>query len=400
LLSIVFRKKAYLGANLHGQQHLESLRAKDKRNTIEKKMDDAQDGSLFMQLPPEMRVEIYSHLFFSTRVTWGRNMYNITKQRIVPAKNIVSRRIAPAPNALALLRTCRQVHLEIGRTWLHQILFSFESAQEMLEKLTDIPLATRALIRHARVSGDHIMLLDEDHEEALCYRTSQMLKILPGLALDRLTILGPCRDPEECYETLDMLVRHGAGWKELYFLAHDSTFLAYKHNRAPFPGGADEERFLRVPQPAGWQRALDERDGHGASVEIYRATSSHPCSVLLQPATRARFAQALPPGKTLKTFGKEVDASLMVPGEREKEVLVVVRREQTVDYVQKEDMLCLEEGHLRLLREWMAACNEARTKQVHADIGERRSLVDYYTHVDEYRWPTAWSFPPEPTYGY
>ncbi|KAJ7364620.1 hypothetical protein DFH08DRAFT_275136 [Mycena albidolilacea] len=357
-------------------------------------MDDAlnlQDGSLFIQLPPEMRVEIYSHLFFSTRVTWGSNIYSLTGQRTVPA-----------PNALALLRTCRQVHLEIGRTWLHQILFSFESAQEMLEKLTDIPPATRALIRHVRVSGDPLMLLDEDDEGVVCYCLSQVFTILPGLALDRLTILGPYRDPEECCEMLDMLVRHGAGWKELYFLAHDSTFLAYKHHLFSFPGGADEERFLRVPQPAGWQRALDERDGDGASVEIYRATSSHPCSVLLQPATRARFAQALPPGKTLKTFSKEVDAFLMVPGEREKEVLVVVRRGKAVDYVQKEDMLCLEEGHLRLLREWKAACysTEARTEQVHADIGERRSLMDHYTHVDEYRWQTAWTVPPDRTYCY
>jgi hypothetical protein len=106
---------------------------------------------------------------------------------------------------------------------------------------------------------------------------------------------------EVCYDTLDMLVRHGVGWKELYFLAYDSTFLAYdstflayEHDSSSFFGGA---RFLRVPKPGNWQRALEERDGatSNASVEIYLATLPHPCSVLLQPATRTRSAQALPP---------------------------------------------------------------------------------------------------------
>ncbi|KAJ7807619.1 hypothetical protein B0H14DRAFT_3152386 [Mycena olivaceomarginata] len=250
------------------------------------------------------------------------------------------------------------------------------------------PPTTRALIRHVRVSGDPLMVYwDRDDEEDVHFRTSQVLNILPGLALDRLTILGPWIS-EVCYDTLGMLVRHGVGWKELYFLAYDSTFFADEHDSSSFVGGAC---FLRVPQPAGWQRAFDERDGNGASVAIYRATSSHSCSVLLQPTTRARFAQALPPGKSLKTFGREADASLMVPGEREKEMLVVVRCGRGVDYVEKEDSPYLAEGDMR---EWMAGRTwaEVRTGQEHAVVGHGEaglSLVNQYTHVDEYRWQTA-----------
>jgi hypothetical protein len=214
---------------------------------------------------------------------------------------------------------------------------------------------------------------------------------LPGLALDRLTILGPWIS-EICYDTLDMLVRNGVGGNELYFLVHDSTFLAHEHDSSSFSGGA---RFLRVPQPGGWQRALEERDGatSNAPVEIYPATSPHPCSILLQPATRARFTQALLPEKILKTLGK---ASLIAPGEREKEVLVVIRRRRGGIRGDGE-LAVLEEGDMK---EWMAGRTwaEVRTGQEQVDVGHGEaglSSVDQYTHVDEYKWQTAWSTSPE-----
>ncbi|KAJ7364590.1 hypothetical protein DFH08DRAFT_950162 [Mycena albidolilacea] len=324
-----------------------------------------------MQLPPEVRVGIYSHLFFSTRVTWAKNI-------------VSSRRIAPAPNALALLRTCRRVHVEIGTTWLHQVLFNFGGPRAMLDKLTIIPNATRALIRHARVFGDPVKIYWNYGD--VSFRTAQVLKLLPELALDRLTILGP-QNPVGCYDTLDMLVRHGAGWKELYYLAHDSTFLAYEHDWFQ-----DQRRYLRMPQPGCWQRAIEERDGatSGASVVIYRATSPHPCSVLLQPATRAPFAQTLPVGKHPKSFGMEADAALTMPGERDKEVLVVVTRGRGVDYAEKEDSPCLEED----MRVWMGGktWSETRTEQ-NADLRGEEAVVDDYICVDDYRWPTSWRDP-------
>ncbi|KAJ7364589.1 hypothetical protein DFH08DRAFT_910584 [Mycena albidolilacea] len=306
------------------------------------------------------QIEIYSHLF-STRVTWGRN--RITGQCTIAA-----------PNTFALLRTCRQVRLEIGRIWLHQILFSFESAQAMLDKLTDIPpRKTRALIRHVRVSGDPLMVYwDRDDGKGVHFRTSQVLNILPGLALDCLTILGPWIS-EVCYDTLDMLVRHGAGWRS-------STFLC---TTLPSSRTSTSTSTIRPCSSAGgWQCALEERDGatSNASVEIYLATSLHPCSVLLQPATRARFTQALPPGKILKTL------ILMAPGEHEKEMLVAIRHSP---YLAEGDM-----------REWMAGRTwaEVRAGQEQVDVGHGEaglSLVDQYTHVDEYRWQTAWSTSPE-----
>ncbi|KAJ7807620.1 hypothetical protein B0H14DRAFT_2609520 [Mycena olivaceomarginata] len=295
-----------------------------------------------MQLPPEIRVEVYSHLFSSTRVTWAKNIHS-------------NKIITPAPNALALLRTCRRVHVEIGTTWLHQVLFCFGGPRAMLDKLTTIPAATRALIRHARVFGDPVDVY-WNHRK-VSFRTSQVLKLLPELALDRLTILGS-QNPPFGYDTLNMLVRHGAGWKELYYLAPHSFLLSYEH----YP--QDHPRYLRMPQPGCWQRVIEERDGttSGASVVIYLATSRHPCSVLLQPAT----------------------GPLRADPARRKEVLVAVTRGRGVDYAEKEDSPYLEED----MREWIGGktWSEMGTEQ-NAYLPEEKAVVDDYICVDDYRWP-------------
>jgi hypothetical protein len=270
----------------------------------------------------------------------------------------------------------------------------------MLDKLANIPAPTRALIRYARVSGDPLMLSWE--EDDVYYRTSQALKLLPGLALDRLTVLGT-RGPEVRYETLDMLVRHGTGWRELHYLSHNSTFLAYEHDWFGAAGDPDERRYLRVPQPAGWQRTLDARDGaaSGASVFIYRATVPRlPCAVL-NPATRAAFAQTLSADRDLLTFGTEQDAALMAPGEREKEVLVVIRRGRGVDYVEKEGSPYLVDGDIRtdMPGKTWKDIKAAQDKLFHDDdddddyfsddeeIEADPPMVDQYIHVDDYVWP-------------
>ncbi|KAJ7747967.1 hypothetical protein DFH07DRAFT_830702 [Mycena maculata] len=235
--------------------------------------------------------------------------------------------------------TTSHLHIEVGETWLQQVFFSFETPEAMLDKLTNIPTATRSLIRHARVSGELLML--SWPEGSVYYRTFQTLKLLPGLALDRLTVLGP-RAREVRYETLDTLVRYGIGWKELYYLSHDSAFLAYEHDWF-------SAVYLRVPQPAGWQRALNTRDGpaSGASVVIYRAITPRSPGAVLHPATRVTFAQTLPAGSDLLTFGKVADSALMAPGEREKEVLVVVKRGGGLDHTEKEGSPYLDDGDIR-----------------------------------------------------
>ncbi|KAJ7724862.1 hypothetical protein B0H16DRAFT_1665957 [Mycena metata] len=332
---------------------------KKNKNLEENKLTlNAQLGSLFMQLPREMRDEIYPHLFFSTRLVWGHRALGRIDQL----------RITSAPNALALLRSCRQVRAEIGNTWLQQVLFVFEDPNSMLDKLANIPTTTLALIRYARISGE---------TDSIYYRTSQALKLLPGLALNRLTILGP-RDHEVSYQTLSMLVRHGAGWKELYYLSHNSAFLAY---------------------PAGWQRALEARDGtnSGASVAIYTANAPRCPGAVLDPATRVAFTQTLPAGCDLDTYGTFEDAALMKHGEREKEVLVVVKRGRGVEYAEKPGLPYLEDGDIREkmpgktwkeIKAALAWSDDEDDDYFGLGVDEREpSMVDKYAHVDDYVWP-------------
>ncbi|KAJ7167600.1 hypothetical protein C8R46DRAFT_1034265 [Mycena filopes] len=331
-----------------------------KKNKKNKRTFNAQAGSLFMQLPPELRYEIYRCLFFSTRL----------------------------------------VHADIGTSWLQQVLFAFEDPDTMLDKFANIPSSTLALIRHARISGDPLML--SWPEDDVYYRTSQALKLLPGLALDRLTVLGS-RIPEVSYQTLSMLVRHGAGWKELYYLSHRSTVLAYKDDPEDWfgvVGDPDQYRYLRVPQPAGWQRALEARDGatSGASVVIYRANAPRRPGAVLDPTTRVAFAQTLPAGRNLRTYGTVEDDELMKDGERDKEILVIVKRGRGVDYAEKKGSPYLEDGDIREAmpnKTW----KEIKTELRHADddddddffsdyeAEEEPSLEEKYNHVDEYVWP-------------
>ncbi|KAJ7167610.1 hypothetical protein C8R46DRAFT_1093566 [Mycena filopes] len=380
------------------------------KKTRRNKKRKAGNEALLLQLPQEMRNEIYAHLFFSTRLASG--LRSITPQR--------SQRITSRSHTLALLRTCRQVYTEIGTSWLQQVLFSFETLSAMLDKLTNIPTATRALIRYVRVCGEPFYFDDV----CITYHVCQALTLLPGLALERLTVLGP-RTREERYKTLDELVRRGAGWRELYYLSYDSTFLAYKHEWFNHNGLYSKE-YLRAPQPAGWRQTLAARDGRasGASVVVYRATeSSRDCpNGVLHPATRAVYAQDVPPARDLPTFGKAEDAELMARGERDKEVLVVVTRGRDVDYVQRAWAPYVEHDIRRALagKTWTQMKAEicrrnadgrqpepvhpfafldtgTYGRQIHPFFGDeaegdgqRPAEVDYYTDVEEYVWPPVY----------
>ena len=136
--------------------------------------------SKFMQLPQEIRDEIYANVFCSTRLAFGeRALGRINSRRVVSSAR---------GTALALLRTCRRTQDEIGVSWLPKVLFHFEDPESLLNKLAIIPITTRKQIRHVRVSGNPLMISWDDDD--VYYRTAQALKLLPGLELDTLTILG------------------------------------------------------------------------------------------------------------------------------------------------------------------------------------------------------------------
>jgi hypothetical protein len=69
------------------------------------------------------------------------------------------------------------------------------------------------------------MLTYEDDD--IFHRLPWALKLLPGLQLDTLTVLGLSYGPRN-YDTLNGLIQHGNGWKELHYISKDSTMLGFE----------------------------------------------------------------------------------------------------------------------------------------------------------------------------
>ncbi|KAK8218650.1 hypothetical protein IWZ01DRAFT_493574 [Phyllosticta capitalensis] len=273
-----------------------------------------QEASKLMQLPQELRNQIYSELFHSTRMTH------------------VSRRSIDPSSHLALLRTCKRIHAEVGDSWLKQVEFRFDDSEAMLDTLANIPTDKLALIRHVRVASKALRILAAD--EGKQYLLHAALQLLPGLQLDRLTVVAGDEMVEMEYKTLDFLIKYSDGWKELNFLSPDSRLLGYKH--APPTG---RFRYSRKPQPSSWQKQLEDLDGShtNPSVAVYRAMSAGPKSSILDPGQRVPFEQNLAQGQTLHEYVYREDPALCSPGELQKEMLVIVKRGKGVDYTQRWD---------------------------------------------------------------
>jgi len=283
----------------------------------------------FTKLPQEMRDEIYHQVFSNTRVAWGRR----------PADRNLAVRFKPAPNALALLRTCRRIRDEIGDTWLGKVLFHFEELEEMLDKLTPLPVQIVSKLRHIRVSGKALTL----HSFPFNYNLSlaSALKLIPSLRLDTLTVFGSLAGRVVAqYESLNKLIRGSSGWKELRYICRFSTILGYAEGSIIWSVPSDN--LLRRPQPSDWQSALNDRDGDSQpSVAIYRSKTvtnyMDPIdSLMINPSNWERYEQPIPGTKEddLK-FGLAADAKITTGDEEHKEVLIIVRRGKAVGYETK-----------------------------------------------------------------
>lgn len=175
-------------------------------------------SSRFLNLPPELRYEIYKFVFSSTILNF---YFRINTNRHKTFKR------------LALLLTCRQVHSEIGSLWVRLALFNFERIDVMMETLAKLPEATLSQVRYARTLGNsailHTPVVDhDDHNDDgfddVSISNSEMvlpwecsitlaMKLLPTLRLRRLTILTPYTG-ELAYKGVEDLVQEGSGWRE------------------------------------------------------------------------------------------------------------------------------------------------------------------------------------------
>ncbi|KAL6410101.1 hypothetical protein AUP68_06512 [Ilyonectria robusta] len=355
--------------------------------------DPQNKSRLFQHLPQELRDKIYSHVFFSTRLAYG--------QRAVDRIDRI--RIKRAPSAFAILQTCRRAKMEIGDTWIGQVIFSFEESKTMLDILTALPPGILSKMRHLRVPGDPLMLSYDNDD--VYYRLASTLRLLPCLRLDTLTVLGPL-PIQVSYDTLNGLISESCGWKELRYISHSSEVLGFARlGLLHSDDEVEEYMYWRKPQPAYWQRVLEDRDGalSRPSVAIYRSTVSGCPGSAMNANTRERFEQKMPEHtETREAFGITEDAGLVADGERGKEIMFIIKRGAEVDYEQKKDSRFIENDIRRDMpgKTWEEIRYECIDRIFSDDdsllsfneYDEGTAEIDAYEDVDEYVWPPLHHF--------
>ncbi|CAK7264642.1 hypothetical protein SEPCBS57363_001180 [Sporothrix epigloea] len=278
---------------------------------------NSQQASQLLALPQEIRDEIYAHVFYSTRLTMGRRITcaptgpsssthtqchhsqnyqhvpNSQGETVQVAQNTfcdhagsrIITHVKPARHTMALFLVCRQITRELVRdnAWIGQVLFNFEDAATMLDVLGGIFSSPeqRSLIREVRVREGGLFVHQQLPAPPLVrspifasgvsspysFRSPAepirqrfpllggLMRLLPGLCLNRLTILPalPCRihKSTRCHnlpgvdayhthmanhpppparlaaphEILAELLYAGSGWKELCYVHHDTAML-------------------------------------------------------------------------------------------------------------------------------------------------------------------------------
>ncbi|RSL41951.1 hypothetical protein CEP54_015657 [Fusarium duplospermum] len=279
-----------------------------------------QKQSMLFRLPQELRLKIYEHLFSSKRLQWH---FRKTSHPMRPEST--------PRQTLALVRTCHRVKDEIGDSWVGQIHLTFRTPEIMLDVLTELPVSTLSKIRHVRVTAEPVLTQPPPvRPQTRFYFISALLKLLPGLRLDTLTIQGT--SPILTFwgsKILDELISRSCGWKELYYITREVTLLGFRH------------RPVRDhPQPENWQRIMDDRDGTETkpSITIYRST--HP---IMDDNTSLAFERDMPDDWTAGvTLGTNLNENLFKTIGDRRGIMVVVKGGLGVDYEEKEGSPLLE----------------------------------------------------------
>ncbi|KAH6709441.1 hypothetical protein BKA61DRAFT_579501 [Leptodontidium sp. MPI-SDFR-AT-0119] len=274
--------------------------------------------TLLLRLPVEIRLKIYHDVFSSVSLTF-----------MEPNSPAPETDLSQTPNALSLLLACQQIHSETKHVWLNRVSFEFHNLEIMMNTFSKLPDSILSQIRHVLLAKASILILPtSDLPYGRLFTLASIFKLLPTMSLDVLTAIG-MSDGEDSYLTLNDLVKYGTGWKELRFATAQSSMLGFEN------GEQSQSWVQRMPQPGAWKEEILCRDGveTGPSVEIYRSTEANGgIAAVLGTATRRTFEQAEPYDVTL--FGKEEDSQLMAEGEKEKGLLVVVRRGKGVNFAQ------------------------------------------------------------------
>ncbi len=357
------------------------------------------ESSFFQILPQEIRDHVYTQLFSSTRFIIHERLRGPLGASLYSTPDVRC-----APNGLALLLTCHRAWFEIGGSWVRHVLFSFETITAMLDTLTILPRHILSNIRHLRVNGDSFSIYVPG-QFTTTYPIASAFKLLPGLQLDQLTVLGG-HAGQINYQALDSLIREGSGWKTLRYLCRTSEVLGFPSDRVikQLVITRRLQDMWRKPQPRHWQSVLEHRDGatSAPSVTVYRAKETAVYQSVLQASKWERFEQKpRDSGLGWQPGQFPADPRLAAKDEQRKEMMVVVKRGDGVDYQEKEGSPFLQSDMRRDYPDvtWDMLWDFRYGRFVsgrdpslppvyewpHPEWGDR-AVDDVYEDVDEYRW--------------
>ena len=240
------------------------------------------------------------------------------------------------------------------------------------------------------------MLQPIGDDDDVYYRLVWALKLLPGLRLDKLTVLGTSGG-EVAYDTLEGLIKYGNGWRELHFIAPNSAMLGFARMNM-FPAKPD----WRKPQPSTWDEVLRQRDGanSGAFITIYRSTQSDAPGTVTNPCTRQIFEQKASSPEDQEKFGVIEDKELCRGKGKGKELLFIVKRGRAANIEEQDRPPYKLEGDIR---QWTHGMSWAEIRRQCIDFlmdddedddegddfrteEDEEVEVDNYKMVDEYEW--------------
>jgi hypothetical protein len=125
-------------------------------------------------------------------------------------------------------------------------------------------------------------------EDEVYYQLVLAFKLLPGLRLDKLTVLQPCSG-EDAYDSLEALIKHGNGWRELHYITPNSAMLGFATLNMFMA-----DPYWRKPQPRVWNEIL-----FSATVQSLRLLSP-----FTAPPNLMRPGQLLTPAHASSSSGR------------------------------------------------------------------------------------------------
>ncbi|KAK6221395.1 hypothetical protein LQW54_001496 [Pestalotiopsis sp. IQ-011] len=183
-------------------------------------MDLQSQSSFFSKLPLEIRRMIYA-CYCDFRVIIYMGGTRVRRNR--------------RPNALALLSTCRAVHVEIGKSWMRHMTLSCDIAENMISYYIRKYPRIRPLdqLRKIELGGLHTRIRNEDE---LNSQIDRHVEWLSQLRLDMLSITIQWRDMYNL-EAAFALAHAGYGWRNLEIITRaEVNSLDRSHANLSEPG--------------------------------------------------------------------------------------------------------------------------------------------------------------------